>query len=86
MSSDDQTFTDSVNRAVKVIATAIQPVTPFIDKNPKGLDAVVVAAALRAYADVIESEFGEGNNMGPLKTAVDGIRQRLLQEFMKRGG
>lgn len=84
--SSDQTLTDSVNRAVKCIAVAIQPVTPYIDANPKGIDAVVVAAALRAYADVIESEFGEGNNMGPLKTAVDGIRQRLLQEFLKQGG
>lgn len=81
----DQVLSESVQRAVNVIATALAPVSKHIDADPHGIDAVVMAASLRAYADIIEYGFGEGNAMGPLKTAVDEIRGRLLAQFLKQG-
>jgi hypothetical protein len=85
MTTPDQVLSESVQRAVSAVAAALAPVSKHIDSDPHGIDAVVMAAALRAYADVIEHGFGEGNAMGPLKTAVDEIRGRLLSEFLKQG-
>lgn len=72
-----------IAETLPAVAQAIHPLTARIDLFPKGLEAVVLSAALRAYADVIEMRFEEGNDVGPLKTAVDQIRQQLtviLQE------
>ena len=73
----------ATNRCITTLAVALKPITPLIDADPKGLDAVTMSAVLRAYADVIEFNFGEGNEMGPLKTAVDSIRTRVLAAFME---
>lgn len=73
---------DIIEVTVPTVASACHPLTPPIDKNPKGLEAVVLSAVLRAYADVIELGFDEGNTMGPLKTAVDEVRARALQVFL----
>lgn len=81
----DQVLSEAVQRAVSAVAQGVSTITPSIDVDPKGLEAVVLSATLRAYADVIEHGFGEGNAMGPLKTAVDEIRGRLLAEFLKQG-
>lgn len=75
----------SVQRCVGTIAKAVDELTPLVDSNPKGLDAVVLSATLRAFADVIEKGFDEGNTVGPLKQAVDDVRARLLQTFLQVG-
>lgn len=71
---------------MQAVAAGIAPVSPKVDAAPKGLEAVVLSATLRAYADVIEEGFGEGNKMGPLKTSVDEIRARALQLFRASKG
>lgn len=68
---------------LKCVAEAVHPLTPPIDANPKGLEAVVLAATLRAYADILEMSFDEGNKMGPLKTAVDEVRGRCVRIFQQ---
>jgi hypothetical protein len=75
---------ETVARTIDAVARAVAPCAPAIDANPKGLDAVVLAASLRAYADMVEHGFEEGNRMGPLKTTVDELRQRMLKEFLSR--
>lgn len=87
MQSEAQKVLDeTTHRAMVAVATAVQTLSPFIDKDPKGLDAVVLSATLRAFADVIEYRFGEGNTVGPLKRAVDDVRARLLTSLLKVAG
>lgn len=81
--SPEEALSETTTRCLQAVAVALQPVSVFIDADPKGLDAVVMAAVLRGYADFIEFNFGEGNDMGPLKQAVDSVRQRITTEFMK---
>lgn len=70
---------ESMDRSRVAVAEALLKLGPLIDADPKGLDAVVLAATLRAYADVIEMRFQEGNAIGPLKTLVDEVRSRIVQ-------
>jgi hypothetical protein len=65
------------------IAKLIHAHSPTLDADPKGLEAIVLSALLRGYADIIESRFGEGDKMGPLKTSVDEIRARFVMMLQK---
>lgn len=79
----DKRFDAIIETTLHTLAAGIHPLTPALDANPKGLEAVVLSAALRAYADVIEMRFDEGEQMGPLKTAVDEVRSRMTLIFQK---
>ena len=76
-------FAASVERVYPAIAAGLQPLTPFLDAEPRGMDAVVTAAILRALADIVEVPFGEGNDIGPLKQLVDEFRMRFFVQLQK---
>lgn len=69
-----------VQNAHEAVAKGVQSLLPKVDANPKGLEAIVLSAVLRAYADLIELPFEE-NGKGPLTSTVDNIRQRLFAVF-----
>lgn len=76
-------LSEVISTTLPAVAQAIHPLTPPIDADPKGLEAVVLSAALRAYADVVELGFGEGDDIGPLKTYVDQLRTQFFVMFQK---
>jgi len=77
--------TEDLNRRIEeliqhtheTVGKGLGPLLPAVDASPKGLEAVVLSAVLRAYADLVELPFGE-KGKGPLTTTVDNIRQRLF--------
>ncbi len=74
-----QAVDEALARARESVTRALQSHATLLDADPKGLDAVCHAAMLRFYADVIESRFGEGDSIGPLKQTVDEVKARLLK-------
>lgn len=72
-----------ISNTLPAVAAGVHPLMGVIDANPKGLEAVVLSAALRAYADLVELRFEEGDEMGPLKTYVDELRGQLFKMFQK---
>lgn len=74
----------SMERAKNAVAESLQKLGPLVDRDPRGLDPVILAATLRAFADVLEMRFGEGNEMGPLKTLVDDFRKKIVLALQGR--
>ena len=80
----EQAVESTIKSTERIVAEVLVKFGPALDANPKGLNAVVLAAVLRATADVIEMRFDEGNAMGELKQLVDHVRQKVLIDWQRR--
>ncbi len=69
-----QLLVEKAHEVSKMMATAMAPFAVALDAQPNGIDAVVLAAVLQAFAEHIS-----GAMQPELKPAVDSIRQETLK-------
>ena len=76
MTTPARQLEEAVQRSMEAVAKAMAPLAPRIDAQPGGMDAVVLVAMLRAYADLLSEEWGPTE-----KLIASGVQQRLVEQF-----
>lgn len=82
MNEETDKVIEIINETVTAVATSLAARSDAIDANPSGIEAVIVAAVLRAYTRILTVPFSKEAHEVSSKIEEE-IYTRLVQEALK---